>query len=537
MSSSRHFFEVAAIFCLGLLLFTWGVGSQEVIGFESRFYLFALEMWRSGFHWFPTSYHEYYPDYPATSTLLICIVASFMGGMNKLAAVIPSATAAALTMVMTYLIGCQQNKRWGLYAVFFLLMTIMFVKSARSISLDMYTALFTTCCFYYIYTSDLKQEPYASGIIYLFLLLSFAFRGPIGLVIPAGVICMYYLQGANFKNLFFSGAFALLLLIFSMLFLLTIANGVGGDEFVQSVLTMEIFGRMDKSHLPIYFYFTTCMRDYALSFPLAAIVLLGVMYYEQRLHFHSSELKLLLRLFGWIIIILIGMSVPGDKKIRYVLAIAPAAALMTAYIFVASKGERYFFWLRWVLVRLLLFFPLLLFVGLRTVMSHAAQHQIDFQINYLLVTQILFIGLGLNGFFYVCFVKKEAWRDTGILAVCAASFMLCYILVVEPIEQYLDRTQEFVLEVESARKHNHAKLVFYKETKDGLPIKYLINMPSEEKPYFIDHPRDLSMFNEPAFFVTSESYYKSLSPAEAAQFRVIARDSLGHVPVVIFTNR
>ena len=151
---------IPALFCVSLFLFTWGVSSQEVIGFESRFYMFALEMWRHGISWFPTTYGDLYPDYLGTSTWLICISAMFVGGMNKLAAVLPTAIAAAITVVLTYMIGALRFKRFGYYAVLFLLMTVMFVKSGRTISLDVYSALITTACFYIVYSADIldKQE-------------------------------------------------------------------------------------------------------------------------------------------------------------------------------------------------------------------------------------------------------------------------------------------------------------------------------------------------------------------------------------------
>lgn len=537
MSSSRDFFEIAGIFFVSLILFTWGVSSQEVIGFESRFYLFALEMWRNGAHWFPTTYHKLYPDYPATSTFLIYLTANFLGQMNKLAAVIPTAIAASITMVMTYLIGALNNKRWGLYAVFFLFLTVVFLKSARSITLDMYTAMITTCCFYIVYSADVKHLLDRPWFIYPLLLLGFAFRGPIGLVIPAGVVCIYYLQDRNFKNLFFSGVFALLLLMLCMVILLAIANQVGGDEFVRDVLRMEIVGRLDQSNLPPYFYLTAGLKDYALSFPLALVSALGVIYYEQRLHHHSAELKLMLKLIGWIAVIFIGMSIPGDKKIRYVLGAAPAMALMASFPFVAPKTEKFFTLLSWLLVRFFLIFPALLFIALRFVMTYANKHAINFNIDYLLATQMMFGSLALEFLVFICLIKKPRWRVTGVLLIATLCFVVSYIMVVEPIEQYADRTKEFVKEVENARRHSHANLVFYKETPDSLPIKYLINMPYEEMPSFIDNENHLMMFAGPAFFVTSESYYKDLSAETVEQLRVIARDKIGHVPVVVFTNR
>ncbi|HLB57816.1 MAG TPA: hypothetical protein VJL60_03275, partial [Gammaproteobacteria bacterium] len=66
----NRYFEAVVIFFLGLIIFTIGLSHQEVITFEARFYLFALEMWRHGLSFFPTTYEQPYPDYPVTSTAL-----------------------------------------------------------------------------------------------------------------------------------------------------------------------------------------------------------------------------------------------------------------------------------------------------------------------------------------------------------------------------------------------------------------------------------------------------------------------------------
>src|SRR5437899_1651272 len=108
------------IFLGGLFLFTMGLHHQEIIGFESRFYLFALEMWRHGFTGFPTTYQEPYPDYPVSSTALIYLSAKLFGTLNKWVAVFPSAVASASTLSATYLIGALQERRWGFYSVGFL---------------------------------------------------------------------------------------------------------------------------------------------------------------------------------------------------------------------------------------------------------------------------------------------------------------------------------------------------------------------------------------------------------------------------------
>ncbi|MGB5180232.1 MAG: hypothetical protein WBP44_16065, partial [Gammaproteobacteria bacterium] len=49
----------AGLICL--LLFITGIWNQGYIGFETRFALFAREMFADGPGWFPTSYGQPYP--------------------------------------------------------------------------------------------------------------------------------------------------------------------------------------------------------------------------------------------------------------------------------------------------------------------------------------------------------------------------------------------------------------------------------------------------------------------------------------------
>ncbi len=528
---------IPVLFGVSLFLFTWGVGSLEVIGFESRFYMFALEMWRNGISWFPTTYGDLYPDYLGTSTWLICISGLLLGGMSKLAAVLPTAIAASLTVVLTYMIGALRFKRFGYYAVLFLLMTVMFVKSGRSIALDIYPALVTTACFYLIYSADVLDKREREWWIYPLMLLGFAFRGPIGLIIPVGVICLYYLLTRNFKHLFFTAAFSLLLLIVSCFMMLQLANHVGGDTFVKEVLTMQVIGRMEDSHISYLYYFKNSLTDYALSFPLAALASIGIVYYKFRLHQQPKDLKLLVVLLGWCAVVLLGMSIPGDKKERYILSIAPALSLMAAYFFVSKYSERFFYRVQWIMIRVFIFFPAILFVFLRMVLSYATKNAQSFGINYLLMTQILFISLAINLILFICLEKKQEWRDTGILTIAAFCFMACYIGVVEPVQQFTDRTREFVTAMEASRLDAQAQLVFYHENRDGLPIKYLINARSDAAPQFAYTDQALMSVRAPSYFVTSKSYFDAMPADVQSHFKLVSSDLIGHVQVVVFTQK
>jgi len=474
-----NFLPALSLFFISLILFTWGVASQEIVSFESRFYLFALEMWRHGITWFPTSYQQPYPDYPVTSTLLIYFAAKLFDGLNKFTAVLPSAIAAALTVSLTYLIGALHNKRFGWYAVLFLCMTVAFIKNARSLSLDMYPTAITALCFYCLQVADSRQKSFPLPWLWLLLAISFAFRGPIGFIMPAGVVCVYYVVAKRFKRCLQFGIGATLTLLLCILLLLSLAYHTGGLPFVHDVLTMQIFGRMEKNAVvPWYFYFTESFGAYALSFPVAVVGWISRHCEAAKRPKQSNSFFRLPRpqttrarnddcvipltqLTAWAFIILVGISIPGDKKIRYVLPMAPALALLASY-------------------------------------------------------------------FFMTVIKRKI-----ILPTFTFIFIVAYLAIVEPIELAIDKTRDFVVQVESMRLKKHAKLVFYQEGRDGLPIKYLVNMTQEEQPIFIDDVKKLLSLQGHAIFIISQANFAKLPPAVLSHLQIKLRGKIGHKEVVV----
>lgn len=514
------------IFFVSLLFFTCGLAGEEITGFDSRFYLFAKEMWEYGISWFPTTYGEPYPDYPATSTVLIYLTAKLGGGLNKLTAVLPSAIAASLMVVLTYLIGELRKKDWGILAVCFMFLTFMFIKSARALSLDMYPAIMTAGCFYLIYSADVLHKPNRVKWIFPLLFLGFAFRGPIGLVIPTGVVCVYYLLDGRIKKMLAIGIAALILLIACFALLLFLAHRVGGQAFATDVLRMQMAGRINNYYQPIYFYFVNCLTNYALSFPLAILVILAA-FIRHRAMPAEATTQSLIKLIGWMLIVLIGMSIPGDKKPRYVLAMTPAIALLASYILIIPK-QRYFQILNKGLSYLLLILPGLLLAGV-IVTSVFAQSILKQQINILPVIFALLVSqiIALNA-------RKHI---VSVTVLAAISFAVVYIFIVEPLEIYFDQSRDFVTMLEIRREQAGAQIVFYQEGRDNLPIKYMANSKQLIKPAFINTPDELTNFSSPAFFITNKKNYLVLTNALANRFEFVAEGRIGHVAVVVFKQR
>ncbi len=529
----RSLLEMLALFFASLLVFSWGLSGQEIIRFESRFYLFALEMWRDGVHFFPTIYGEPYPDYLATVIWLIELIRGTVGHLDKFVAVLPTAMAAAFTVTLTYFIGALQNKRWGLYAFFFCFLTLAFLKNARSISLDMFVAMVTTACFYLVMSADVLQRPQRVWGIYILLLIGFLFRGPIGLVVPTGVLCTYYFLDLRIKKMLQVGFISLFLLIASMLLVLWLALHVGGEAFMHRVWEMQVFSRVGSGVLPFYYYLIEGLGNLALSFPLALLTLLGLLYYAliNKKLFPASSV-FLLKLTGWILVVLIGFSLAGDKKIRYLLPLVPAAALLTAYIFVAPPPLRYFARLRVILLMVFWVLP-----GLFVLALWLKQQQLSSVLPSLSLMPyaLIFAGLQLFNIGIGYFFRHQVMTARlSIVAVAVLCMVLAEIKLIEPIDLSVNRTAAFVSQIEMKRKSAHAHLAFYKEELDGLPIKYIVNMKDRERPLFIETPEALNSYKGPAYFVTREAYFAHIPPIIAATFYVIAKGSLGHVPVVVF---
>jgi 4-amino-4-deoxy-L-arabinose transferase-like glycosyltransferase len=530
--------EVCVLFGISLLVFTFGLAGQEVIGFESRFYLFALEMYRHGLTWFPTTYLQPYPDYPGSSTWLIYLTACIFGGLNKLTAVLPTAVASALVVVLTYLIGALHQKRWGLIAALFLFLTIGFLKSARSLSLDMYPALMTVWCFYLVHAASVQHRPQLIKWVFLLFFLGFAFRGPIGLVMPTGVVCVYYLLKRDIKHCVLVGFAALSLLILSTAGLLLLAKHVGGVGFVSDVIRMEVVGRIDNSYQPIYFYLTNGLMQYALSFPLALFVMLGV--FDSLVRSSSGKLaerQFLIYLIGWMLVILLGMTIPGDKKIRYVLPMVPAAALLAAYVFVAPSDRSYFTTIRTMLLRCFFFLPAFFALAAEAIFYYATKQHFLVAIDYhavCIVMVLLQIAVLMS---YRYQKQRSQVLQLTVMGLAVISFIAFFLMVIEPIEQRIERARAVIVNVEAERIRQHAQLVFYKERPDGFAIKYLINMPQEEKPLFIESEEALLQMAAPAYFVTSKTYFDALPRSIAERFIVVFAGDMAHSHFVVFTQR
>jgi 4-amino-4-deoxy-L-arabinose transferase-like glycosyltransferase len=486
---------------LALLLFIAGNWNQAIIGFDSRFVLFAQEMLRHGPSFFPTTYGQPYADYLATSTLLTWLFSLPLGQVTSLTAWLPTAIASAVIVILVYRLTAPYSPRWGLLSVAMLLLSSTFVSETRAVSLDQMLAAVTLAVFYLGYAHDHFGASKRLHWVYLLLIAGFAIRGPIGLVIPTGVLCSYYLINRQWRQLFSFGLLALALLMACVGVLLLLAKLSGGEVFMQDVIRMQFLGRMDGSEgsSGVLYYFTSSMGNYALAYPMALLVLLAVAVGGKRAPEPALQLVLYCAAAG--LLVMLGLSIPQAKKARYVLPMLPMAAIIAAYPFQVTQG-RLFAWLRGLLLGIWTLLPALLIIGLVVVRRRYAEQLGGLGVIFgvLAVLQVL----ALLAWF------KPRLRPTGPALAAVLALWATYIVVVEPLERTLYDTRTFSLAVKAQINQQPAPVVLHGLGKDAKAIKLMVNLECDRVPLFTQSSTDLAPLQAPAWLVMSQDDYAAL---------------------------
>ena len=486
---------------LALVLFIAGNWHLAIIGFDSRFVVFAQEMLRHGPSFFPTTYGQPYADYLATSTLLTWLLSVPLGQVTSLTAWLPTAVASALIVVLVYRLTAPYSPRWGLLSIAMLLLSSTFVSETRAVSLDQMLAAVALAVFYLGYAHDHFAAAKRLHWVFLLLLLGFAIRGPIGLVIPTGVLCSYYLINRQWRQLFSFGLLALALLAACVGLLLLLAKLSGGEDFMHDVIRMQFLGRMDGSEGSggVLYYFTSSLGNYALAYPLALLVLLAVLMGGRRAP--DPALKLVLYCAAAGVLVMLGLSVPQAKKARYILPMLPMAAIIAAYPFQATQG-RLFAWLRALMLGIWTLLPTLLAIGLVVARRRYPEPLADLA--------LIFVVLGVLQVLALLALFRVRLRTYGPALAAVLALWSTYIMVVEPLERQVYDTRTFSLAVKTHVQQQPAPLVLHALGKDAKAIKFMVNFDCDKVPLFTQLPAELKPVQAPAWIVMSQADFQAL---------------------------
>jgi 4-amino-4-deoxy-L-arabinose transferase-like glycosyltransferase len=495
---------------LALLLFIAGVYGQAPIGFDSRFVLFAQEMLRHGPTVFPTTYGQPYADYSALSTLFIWLLSLPLDAVNSLTAWLPSAIAGALIVTLMYRLLAPYSQRWAVISIALLMLTSTFVTEVRAVSQDLMLAAVAFAVFYIGYAHDHFGASRRLPLIFVLLLLGFGIRGPIGLVVPTGMLCSYYLLNWQWVRLLVFGALASVLLAACVGLLLWAAQASGGPVFLQDVIRMQFMGRMDGSEgvSGSLYYFTSSIGNYALAYPLALLALAAAWLSRPRQRGPSLRLVQYCAAAG--LIVMVGLSIPQAKKARYLLPMLPMAAIIAAYPFQVAHG-RVFRALRGLIQGVWLLTPALLIAALLF-----AKRRFPEQLTDIVPVLIVLGGLQLLALSRLLIPK---WRAEVLAACSVLALWTVYVLVFEPVERRLYDTQTFSRAAFAQVQKDPAPLILYGMGKDAKAIKFMVNIEQDLQPQFSETIQDLEALKGPAWLMMDNKDFLALkgTPLETLQ--------------------
>nr|WP_315445467.1 glycosyltransferase family 39 protein [uncultured Pseudomonas sp.] len=487
---------------LAFLLFIAGVYGQAPIGFDSRFVLFAQEMLRHGPTVFPTTYGEPYADYSALSTWFVWLLSLPFGTVNALTAWTPSAVAGAVMVTLMYRLLAPYSRRWALISIALLMLTGTFVTEVRAVSQDLMLAAVAFAVFYLGYAHDHFGGGRRWSLIFVLLLLGFGIRGPIGLVVPTGMLCSYYLLNRQWSRLLLFGGLATLLLVACVGLLLWLAQVSGGPGFMQDVIRMQFMGRMDGSEgvSGSLYYFTSSFGNYALAYPLALLALACA--WLSKPQQRGPALRLVQYCAAAGLIVMVGLSIPQAKKARYLLPMLPMAAIIAAYPFQVAHG-RVFVWLRGVIQGLWLLTPGLLMVVLLVARRRVPELQIG-------LAGVLIV-LGVLQVFALSRLLQPRWRAEVMAFSAVLALWAVYVMVFEPVERQMYDTRTFSREVFAQVQQNPAPLVLHGMGKDAKAIKFMVNLEQDLQPQFSETVQDLEALKGPAWLMMDRNDFKALA--------------------------
>jgi 4-amino-4-deoxy-L-arabinose transferase-like glycosyltransferase len=526
--------KIAFLIFLGsTALFLAGLQGMEFVKINCRFALFVHEMADGAFGPFPVLYGEPYCDYLFAHTFLMYL-ASYLGGITMLTVTLPSALAGGGVMAFTYLIGARISRRFGFFAVLMLAASYEFLCIARAPSPDMFVAFSTICAFYLMYTSELENKALRLLWLPVLFALGFVMRGPIGAVIPIGVVVAYYLSAWRWRTAVAGGVLGTLVLSCCLMLLIMVAYDYGGKELVEAFQKIQIGSRM-SSGKPMWYYFTNPMGSYALSYPLAFGVMGVYAWLERRKYFSKAPVAsyktLRQRLTGWFLVIILGMSIPGTKHLRYVVSALPAAALLAAMFFENPDKLELFRKIRGIFLKICCAVP---FTALGLVLIAGIVFKI-FKLDVpmpIFLPAVMFMVLGIALIGGIRRVK-DMDRVLFIVALTTVTFFVIKIMLIEPIENYRESSYSFVKKIEDIRPAD-SKLCFCGIHQDGEALQYLINLKNYpgkyHTPVFIPGHKGEELLKLPVgtLIVFKSGKEKGLPPEVMNRLEKAAEGTLGH---------
>jgi len=308
---------------------------------EPRFAEIAHQMLARDQFVMPYLNGEIYTDKPPAYAWLIALTAKifFHGQVNEMASRFPSLLASLFALLLTLWMGKRMfNPAAGFFALMVLATTYRFWWQATWTQLDMLLCFFillALTCFWKMYSSVKEVSTKNKFLLLLSFYLALAggvlTKGPIGILIPCGIIFFFLLWERRLPYLLKLWIpFGMVVLLGSVGAWVWSAYQIGGSEYLYQHFIYHNFYRYTDpgGHIrPIYYYFYQFPIDC-----LPWVIFLPFALWQWR----RSEIQVKSPnrfLFVWFALIFIFFTLSESKRNLYLLPLFPAVALFLGEYF------------------------------------------------------------------------------------------------------------------------------------------------------------------------------------------------------------
>jgi 4-amino-4-deoxy-L-arabinose transferase-like glycosyltransferase len=331
---------LAVMSLLLLIAYTCSAPFRDLYGLEIRNALFAREMLDNGFSLIPTALGKPYPDYPGLYFWIETAFSRLAGHVTPLSAVLPSAVFAVGCVGVTFLLADRINRRTGWFAAAMLSTFPEFWLRASQATIDIPLAFHVTAAIACLFFSDAsvprRRLVYTIGA-FIFMVLAFFTKGPIGIVLPVGAWGGYLLLEKRFKSIFrfalISGAVAALCVAIQ----LWVLWHTGGGDLIRDVIVRQITGRFaDKSNHPPYYYLTSLLANGGIWLIVAIPAVAKWLTRLRQATWRDRAAQMLPRhrvtriALTWFLVTFTIFTLASTRHSRYLLPLYPALAILIA---------------------------------------------------------------------------------------------------------------------------------------------------------------------------------------------------------------
>jgi len=337
-------FQIAILLVVSLTIFFVNLGGWDLWDpDEPRYAQVAKEMIESKNWILPHLNTQVYPDKPPVFFWLIALASMVKGEVTSFSARFPSALAAVVGILLTYLLGRRlYSARAGFISALVLATTVEYFWLGHRANIDMTLTLFILAALLSFYQGYQKSQKRFYYLTYLLMGIATITKGPVGFILPSLTVSAYLIlkkEVPTLKKVFLN--FGIVFFLIAIFAWLIPAFMQGGKSYVDEILLNQILGRVHDSwshKRPFYYYILRLpplLLPWFIYFPSAVIY-----YFTRKKTIKEDYLFPVI----WFTVIFVFFSLCSGKRELYLLPLFPAFALMVGFLwdtFFKHREERW----------------------------------------------------------------------------------------------------------------------------------------------------------------------------------------------------